>query len=313
MLVEKGAEMKAVQFDQYGDEDVLEVREIDAPVAAPGQIVVRVKAASINPGEAAIRQGVMDSVWPAMFPSGQGSDFAGTVTATGTGADWLTPGEPVLGWTDERASHAELVCVPAEQVIRKPPSLSWEVAGSMFVAPVAGYASVIAVNPMPGETVVVSAAAGGVGSVAVQLAQRAGATVIGLAGEGNHAWLREHDIVPVAYGEGQEDRIRAAAPQGVDALIDTYGGGYLDLGVGLGVEPRRMNSVIDFAAAERLGAQTVGSSQVVNAEVLAHLAELAASEELDIPIAATFPLAEVRAAYRQLADRHTRGKIVLLP
>ncbi|MET9256536.1 NADP-dependent oxidoreductase [Streptomyces sp. NPDC003717] len=305
--------MKAVRFDSYGDEDVLEVRDVDDPVAAPGGVVVRVKATSINPGEAAIRSGAMHEMWPSTFPSGQGSDFAGTVEAVGDGVAGLAPGEPVLGWTDERSAQAELVSVPAEQVVRKPDGLSWEVAGSMFVAPAAGYACVTAVAPRSGETVVVSSAAGGVGGVAAQLARLAGATVIGLAGEGNHDWLREHGIVPVTYGEGQEARIREAAPQGVDALIDTHGGGYLDLGVELGVAPGRMNSVIDFEAAGRLGAQTVGSSQVIDADVLAHLARLAASGELDIPVAATYPLADVRAAYRRLADRHTRGKIVLLP
>src|SRR5277367_457470 len=110
-----------------------------------------------------------------------------------------------------RASQAELVVVPDDQLVAKPPTVSWEVAGSLFVVGFAAYASVQAVAPRAGETVAVSAAAGGVGSVAVQLARRTGATVIGLASEDNHDWLRRHEIVPVTYGEGQADRIREAA------------------------------------------------------------------------------------------------------
>jgi len=302
-----------VRFDRYGDEDVLEVREVDDPEPAAGRMVVRVRAASINPGEIAIREGALHEVWPTSFPSGEGSDLSGAVEALGEGVGGFSPGDAVLGYTDERPSHAELVSVPADQIVRKPDALSWEVAGSMFVAPAAALACVRTVAPQAGETVVVSAAAGGVGSVAVQLARRTGATVIGLAGEANHAWLRDHDIVPVAYGEGLEDRLRAAAPAGLGGMMDTFGGGYVDLAVKLGVRPERINTIVDRQAAGRVGASTVGSSQVITPEVLAELTRSAAAGEFEIPIAATFALDDVRAAYRRLAERHTRGKIVLLP
>jgi NADPH:quinone reductase-like Zn-dependent oxidoreductase len=182
----------------------------------------------------------------------------------------------------------------------------------MFVAPAAAGACVSTVAPQPGETVVVSSAAGGVGSVAVQLARRTGATVIGLASPANHEWLREHDIVPLTYGDGLKHRLEAAAPNGLDAMLDTFGGGYVDLAVELGISPERINTIADRDAAARVGASTVGSSQIISPEVLAELTRLAASGELAIPIAATFPLDDVRAAYRQLAGRHTHGKIVLL-
>jgi NADPH:quinone reductase-like Zn-dependent oxidoreductase len=305
--------MRAVRFDAYGGVDVLDVREVEDPVAGPGRVVVAVKAAGINPGEMAIREGHLDDRWPATFPSGEGTDLAGVVQAVGDGARGFAAGDEVLGWTEERASHAELVAVPADQLIPKPASLPWEVAGSLFVAALAAYASVDAVAPQSGETVVVSAAAGGVGSVAVQLARRAGATVIGLAGEHNHGWLRRHDIVPVAYGPGQADRIREAASGGVDAFIDTFGGGYVDLAIELGVAPPRINTIIDYAAVERLGVNAQGTHAIASASLLAEIAELVASGSLEIPIARTFRLDQVRDAFNELAERHVHGKIVLVP
>ncbi len=203
--------------------------------------------------------------------------------------------------------------VPADQLTAKPASVSWEVAGSLFVVGLAAYASVQAVAPKAGETVVVSAAAGGVGSVAVQLARRTGATVIGLASERNHDWLRSHDIVPVTYGDGQADRIREAAPGTVDAFIDTFGGGYVDLAIELGVAPQRINTIADFEAVERLGVHGQGTHAIASAALLSELVGLVADGSLEIPIAATFPLEQVRDAYRELEGRHTHGKIVLLP
>jgi NADPH:quinone reductase len=172
--------VRAVRFDRYGGVDVLEVREVDDPVAGPGRVLVAVNAAGINPGEIAIREGRLHERFPATFPSGQGTDLAGVVQAVGDGVDAFAPGDEVLGWSEERASQAELVAVPATQLTPKPPGVAGEVAGSLFVVGMAGYASVDAVAPKAGETVVVSGAAGGVGSVAVRLARSTGATVIGL-------------------------------------------------------------------------------------------------------------------------------------
>ena len=305
--------MKAVRFDQYGGVDVLEVREVEDPVAGPGRVVVAVKAAGINPGEIAIREGRLHDRWPATFPSGEGTDFAGVVQAVGEGVTTFAVGDEVLGWTEERASHAELVAVPADQLTARPASVSWEVAGSLFVVGLAAMASVRAVDPQSGETVVVSAAAGGVGSVAVQLARRTGARVIGLASVHNHDWLRRHDIVPVTYGDGQADRIREAAGGTIDAFIDTFGDGYVDLAIELGVAPQRINTIIDYDAVQRLGVNAQGTHAIASAPLLAELARLVADGSLEIPVARTFPLDQVRDAFRELSARHTHGKIVLLP
>jgi NADPH:quinone reductase-like Zn-dependent oxidoreductase len=305
--------MQAVRFDEYGDVDVLEVREVEDPTAGPGRALVEVMAAGINPGEIAIFEGRLHERWPATFPSGEGSDLAGIVRGVGEGVSAVAPGDEVLGWTDERASHAELATVPVEHLTPRPPGLVLEVAGSLFVAGMAALASVRAVDPRPGETVVVSGAAGGVGSIAVQLSRHAGATVVGLASGRNHDWLRSHDIVPVAYGAGQADLIRAIVAGPVDAFIDTYGDGYVDLAVELGVAPARINTIIDAEAVQRVGASMLGTSSIASAQALAELARLAARGSLEVPIAATYPLEQVRDAYSELAMRHTRGKIVLVP
>jgi NADPH:quinone reductase-like Zn-dependent oxidoreductase len=304
--------MKAVRFDEYGGVDVLDVREVEDPVAGPGEVLVAVKAAGINPGEIAIREGRLDARWPATFPSGEGTDFAGIVRALGDGVSHFAAGDEVLGWTEQRASQAELVVVPADQLTAKPESVPWEVAGSLFVVGMAALASVKAVDPQAGETVVVSAAAGGVGSVAVQLARNAGATVIGLAGERNHDWLRAHEVIPVTYGDGQAERIRGATGGKVDAFIDTFGGGYVELASELGVSPDRINTIADFETAQRLGAHSEGTHAIASAPLLAELVGLVADGRLEIPIAETYPLEQVREAFTELADRHTHGKIVLL-
>ncbi len=304
--------MRAVRFDRYGGVDVLEVREVDDPAAAPGRAVIEVRAAAVNPGEISIREGYLHERWPASFPSGEGTDFAGIVRQVGDGVDRVAVGEEVIGWTEERASHAELVAVPQEQLVAKPAGIPWPVAGSLFVVGMAALAGVEAVAPQSGETVVVSAAAGGVGSVSAQLARRTGAAVIGLAGERNHEWLRKHDIVPVTYGDGQAERIRQAGGGALDAFIDTFGGGYVELAIGLGVRPERINTIIDYAAAEKHGTHMQGTHAIGDAERLARFAGLVADGSVEIPVARTYPLEQVQEAYGDLAERHTRGKIVLV-
>ena len=305
---------RAVRFERYGGIDVLNVMEVERPVPGPDEVLVRVKAAGINPGEASIREGRMHERWPATFPSGQGSDLAGVVEEVGRGLDRFSPGDEVLGWTDRRASQAEFVVTPAEQLTGKPAGVSWEAAGALFVAGTTAYAAARAVGASPGDTVVVSGAAGGVGSLTIQLARLAGAAVIGLAGESNHQWLLEHGAIPVAYGERVAERIREVSDGHVDALIDTFGGGYVALAIEeLGVAPERVDTIIDWAAAERYGVKTEGTAAAASADVLAELAGLVDRGELEVPIARVFGLDQVRDAYRELERRHTRGKIVLVP
>ena len=302
---------KAVRFDDYGGVDVLRIEDVPRPVPGEGQVLVQVKAAGINPGEAKIREGMLRERWPATFPSGQGSDLAGVVAETGPGVTGFSAGDEVLGWTDNRASQAEYVVTEAADLTAKPAEVPWEAAGALFVAGATAYAAVRAVALSPGDTVVVAGASGGVGSIAVQLARRAGATVVGLASEPHHAWLTARGVIPVSYGDGVADRIRQAAGR-VDAFIDTVGGDYVRMAVeDLRVEPSRVDTIANFEAVEKYGVKAEGNAFGASAAVLAELAGLIAAGELEVPITATFPLAEVQNAYRRLGQGHVLGKIVL--
>jgi NADPH:quinone reductase-like Zn-dependent oxidoreductase len=293
--------------------DVLKVEEVERPRPGPGQLVVQVKAAGINPGEAYIRKGLFHARWPATFPSGQGSDLAGIVAELGAGAEGFRVGDEVLGFTNKRASQADYVVVDPSDLVRRPPHVSWEVAGSLFVAGTTAYAAIRAVSLKRGETLVVSGAAGGVGSLAVQLGVNAGAKVIGLASEPNHAWLTKHNVIPVSYGDGVADRVRGASGAKVDAFVDTFGDKYVALALELGVAPERINTIINFTDASRYGTKTAGNYDAASAQVLGEVATMVHRGLLEVPIAKTFPLDQVRDAYRELEKRHTRGKIVLVP
>jgi NADPH:quinone reductase-like Zn-dependent oxidoreductase len=304
--------VKAVRFDEYGPVDVLQVVDVPRPAPGPGQVLVQVKAAGINPGEAKIRAGLLARIWPATFPSGQGSDLAGIVAETGDSVTGWSVGDEVIGWTDNRASQAEYVVVEEENLTARPAEVPWEVAGGLFVAGCTAYAAVRAVALTEGDTVVVSGASGGVGSIAVQLARRAGATVIGVAGDDHRQWLTGHGVIPVAYGDGVAGRIRQAAGK-VDALVDTFGADYVEVALSLGVEPSRIDTIANLEAIAKYGVRGDGNAAGASASVLAELAGLIAAGQLEVPVTATFPLDEVRDAYRRLAAGHILGKIVLLP
>ncbi len=304
---------RAVRFDSYGGIEVLKVVEVDRPIPGPGKVLVRVKAAGINPGEASIRKGLFADRWPSTFPSGQGSDLAGIVEEVGPEVANVAVGDEVIGFSNNRSSQAELVVIDSGDLVPRPANVSWEQAGALFVGGTTAYAAVRSVALKAGDTVVISGAAGGVGSIAVQLARDTGAKVIGLAGVANHKWLTDHGVIPIAYGDGVEERIRNASAGKVDAFVDTFGGGYVELALKLGVPANRIDTVIDFAAAAKYGVMTAGNHEAANAGVLGELAGRLASGRLEIPIAKVYPLAEVRDAYRELERRHTRGKIVLEP
>lgn len=302
--------MKAVRFERYGGIEVLRVEDVPIPEPGQGEALVQVKAASINPGEAKIREGLLHARYPATFPSGEGSDLAGIVIKVAPGVVGIATGDEVIGFTDRRASHAEYVVVEVQNLTAKPKNVSWEVGGSLAIAGTTAYASVRAVSLRLGDTVAVSAAAGGVGAIAVQLARRAQAKVIGIASPANHDWLTAHDVKPITYGEDLTDQLRRA---GINAFIDTHGGGYVKLAIALGVARDRINTINDFTAVKQYGVKAEGTEAARNAAVLAELAALIASGDLEVPIAATFPLDDVRGAFKLLEQGHTRGKIVLMP
>ena len=296
--------MRVVRYDRFGGIDQLWIDDVPDPIPGAGQVVIRVQASCINPGSLSALHGA--SYVPAR-------DLAGTVTAVGNYADGVAVGDQVLGWIQDWAAHAELVALPARHVIPKPPELSWDVAGSLFVTPMAGLASVQAVEPQRGETVVIAGASGGVGLTAAQLARRLGASVVGIAGPGSAERLQAHGIVPVLYGDGVEARIRNATDGSIDAFIDAVGSGYVDVALSLGVDPRRINTVVDYQAARDKKVKALGTMDAGGTSSLSELAALAAAGDLTVPIASTYPLQHVQAAYRELAEHRPAGRVVLHP
>lgn len=270
----------AVKFSRYGGPEVLDLVEMTTPVPGDGEVVVEVMAAGLNPCETGIREGRFSKEWPARFPSGQGSDFAGFIVGLGSGVTGWKLNNAVLGHT-VRASHANFVVVPADHIIRKPERLSWEVAGSLFLAAANAWNAVQSVNAQPGKTILVHAAAGGVGGIAAQLAKLRGATVIGTASPASFDHLRQLDIIPVEYGPGLEERLGQIAPNGIDAELDHLG---------------------DDALAN------VDSTDTI---VLTKIAAMVADKQIVVRVAAIYPLSKVRDAYRELEVGHAHGKIVL--
>ena len=314
--MEKTKEQKmnhAVRYDHFGDIGVLYITEL--PTASPkaGEVLVKIKAAGINPGEASIRKGMLEKEFPSTFPSGQGTDFAGIIEAVGDDVNKFKTGDEVIGFTNNRNGQADYVVVKAAQVVPRPPNVSWEAAGGLFVAGTTAYAAVEAVAIKPGETLIVSGAAGGVGSLVVQIAKKRGAKVIGLASEPHHQWLKDHGVVPVAYDGNAEENLKAALNgTKADAFIDTSGKGYVEMAIGLGIPADRIDTIIDFKAAEKYKVKTDGSAAAGNAKVLNELAGMVNNGDLEIPIAKTYPLNQVQEAYKELEQRHTQGKIVLI-
>ena len=299
---------RIVQYNRYGGPEVLDIVEVDEPHAGPGEVRVAVRAAGINNFDSKVRQS--PAIMPnRALPSGQGSEFAGVIDEVGEGSTTAAVGDEVLGWSNFGA-QADFVVVPADQIAPKPATLGWAAAGGLGLVGNTAERSTRAVTPQPRETVLVSAAAGGVGLFAAQFALADGAIVIGTASEDNHDYLRGLGVIPIAYGPGLIDRLRAAAPHGIDAVIDNAGQETIEVAIELGVNPKRINTIVYFEGAARYGISTVGGGGK-KSEDLARLARLVADGTIVLPIAATYPLADVRTAYEQLETRHLRGKIVL--
>ena len=292
----------AVRYSTFGGADVLRVVEVDEPHAGPGQVRVSVRAAGLNPYDYKARAGVYGT--DRALPSGQGFEFAGVVDEVGEGVADLSPGDEVLGFTSF-AAQAEFVVVKEANVALKPAGLDWAVAGGIGLVGNAARRSTDALALGPDDTVLVTAAAGGVGLLATQFALATGATVVGTASGRNHEFLRSLGAIPVAYGDGQLERLRAAAPSAYTAMLDNAGA--VAVGLELGIAPDRINSIVDY---ETPGIGTVGGGRKNRAE-LGELARAAAAGELVFPILAEYPLARVVEAYRRLEERSGLGKIVL--
>ncbi|MEU4159449.1 NADP-dependent oxidoreductase [Actinoplanes sp. NPDC026670] len=301
--------MEAIVFDGFGGPEVLRVAEADVPQPGPGQIRLRVVSAGVNPVDYKIRNGWLAQVFATEFPSTPGWEASGVVDAVGDGVTGLAPGDEVFGFTDT-GSYAGYAL--ATIVARKPAGLGWDEAAAL---PVAGETAQRVLDELAvtdGETVLIHGAAGGVGGVAVQLAVARGATVIGTASAANHEYLRSLGAVPVAYGDGLVDRVRAAAPQGVDAVFDAAGQGALEASVELRGTTGRTVTIADAAAAQQLGVPYSAGGER-SAEALAVLADLAVAGKLRVEVAETFALADAGKAQDRSATGHVRGKLLLRP
>ncbi|MGW7357947.1 NADP-dependent oxidoreductase [Streptomyces sp. NPDC054802] len=305
--------MKAITYRTYGGPDVLEYGDVPDPKLGPDAVLIRVKAASVNPVDWKIQAGYLDGVMDTVFPVIPGWDVAGVVEEAGVGVTEFAPGDEVIGYAREdfvsRGTFAEYVAAPVRTLARKPANLSFEEAAGLPLAGLTAYQALTrALNVGSGDTVLVHAAAGGVGSLAVQIARALGARVIGTASERNHDYLRGLGAEPVAYGEGLAERVRALAPQGVDAVLDLIGGDALKISPELLAEGGRLASVADGAVLALGGRYVFVRPDAGDLEALTALAERG---QLRVDVAAAFPLERAADAQHLNQEGHTRGKVVV--
>ncbi|MFF4338559.1 NADP-dependent oxidoreductase [Kitasatospora sp. NPDC001540] len=306
--------MKAIAINRYGGPDVVEYTELPDPKVGPDTVLVRTRAVGVNPVDWKIREGHLDGVLDAHFPLVMGFDLAGVVQAVGGAVTEYAPGDEVIGYVRkdviEHGTYAELVAAPVRTLARKPAALDWAEAGGLPTAGLTAQQALVgALGLRRGETVLIHAAAGGVGSIACQVATALGARVIGTAGEHNHTFLRGLGVEPVEYGPGLAGRVRALAPEGVDAALDLIGGDAVETSIDLLKDPTRIASVVDYTVTARGGRYVFTRP---DPEDLATVARLAEEGLLTVPVASTFPLSQAASAQALNAEGRTRGKIVLL-
>ncbi|MFC5149718.1 NADP-dependent oxidoreductase [Streptomyces aureoversilis] len=300
--------MKAAVFQEFGGPEVLKVEEVETPRPGAGEIRVRVKAAGVQAYDTAVRAGWNPPGMTISFPQTVGNDFAGVVDEIGEGVTEFAVGDEVLGWA-LLSCYAEYLVVSAEQVVAKPSGMPWEVAGSFSASAQTAHTALKALEVGAGDTLLVHAAAGGVGTIAVQLARVFGATAIGTASERNHEYLRSLGATPVTYGEGLAGRVRELAPGGVTAALDGIGGDALDVSVELVKDKNRIATLVDFGRVEELGVRAVFSQRAK--ERLAELTALYTEGKLRVEVSKTFPLEQAADAHREMETGHVRGKIVI--
>ncbi|MEV6964735.1 NADP-dependent oxidoreductase [Hamadaea sp. NPDC051192] len=298
--------MRAVVFDQFGPPDVLRIVELPDPSAGPGQLRVRVQAAGVQPFDVGVRTGTMPWV-QAGFPQQIGQEYAGIVDQVGEGVTGWAEGDAVLGSTMLNGV-AEYVVVPAENAVRKPAELDFPSAAALVAASQTASGALLELKVAAGETLLVHAAAGSVGTIAVQLARLAGATVVGTAGPANHDYLRTLGALPVAYGEGLVERVRAVAPQGVDVALDAAGRGAIAASVELVSDRDRIGTIVDDAAAAEFGTRVVRAGR--SPQRLAEVVALAAAGKIVLPVRA-YSVDDVVAAHEAVESGHGRGKVVV--
>lgn len=301
---------RAIVFDRYGDPDVLRLADGDMPQPEPERVRVAVRAAGVQPFDALFRSGAAHEWVPAQFPQRLGNEFAGVVDAVGAGVNGFAVGDQVIGWA-MLAAYAEHVMVSVDEIASKPQRMPWIEAGGLSASGQTAATAVAQLGASEHETVLIHAAAGGVGSFATQIARSRGATVIGTASERNHDYLRSLGAIPVTYGDGLAQRVRAASPNGIDAALDCSGTiEALRASLDLVVSRARIGTVAFQPAAAQLGVGRLSTQR--SAAQLRGLTQLYEAGSLQVTVSQTYPLSAAAEAHRSIETGHTRGKIVLV-
>ncbi len=306
--------MRAIAANRFGGNEVLELTEVPDPIVGPDTVLVRTKAVGLNPVDWKSVRGGLKERFPNHFPLVPGWDVAGVVERVGPAVTEFAEGDEVLAY--DREDHvqwgtlAELVGVPIRCVAAKPAGLAWAEAGALPLAGLTAYQCVIAAGIGPGDSVLVHAASGGVGTFAVQFASWAGGRVIGTAGPANHDYVRSLGAEPVAYGDGLVTAVRDLVPDGVSAIIDLVGGDALEATLDLGGDGLRLVSVTNPDRVKALGGRYIFVRPT--AEQLAELSRFAAEGSLRVHVRETFPFEHAVDALARVEEGHGPGKVVVM-
>lgn len=302
--------MRAASYAEFGSADVIKIADVPRPQVGPGTVLVRVKAAGVNPADNKLRAGAMPDMPLPVIP---GWDVAGVVEQPGPDTPDFQAGDEIFAYVRNDVgrgdAYAEYVAVPVNMAARKPAALSFEEAAAVPLAGLTALESVRRSGLRAGQAVLVHAAAGGVGSFAVQLAVHAGARVVGTASETNHEYLRSLGAEPIVYGEGLVERAKALTPQGYDVILDYVGGEAIDTAPQLLAPGGRIVSIVDDRARTELGGEYVWVQP--SSDDLAYLASLADDGVLGVHVAAVFDLDHAAEAMRAVESGHIRGKVVI--
>lgn len=301
--------MRAAAIDRFGGADELRLRRLALPRPTATEVLVRVAAAGVQPTDAAIRDGWVPPGATIDFPQVLGNEFAGTIAAVGDDVTGFAAGNQVAGFR-VLGCYAEFVAVPATQIAHKPADVDWLTAGALSASGQTAHSALERLAARSGETLLVHGAAGGVGSMLVQLARLRGLTVIGTAAAAHHDYLRGLGAIPIAYGEGQLERIRTAAgTRGVDLALDAAGHDNLLTAAEVVADRDRVGTIVEPALANRLGCRWITSDR--SAARLGELLGLCATGDLVVTVRATYPLDDAAAAHRDVGTGHGRGKVAL--
>ena len=304
--------MRAVRFHEYGDAGVLRVEEVPEPEPGEGQVSLRVRAAGVNPVDWKILHGMLDS-GPLQEPRGLGVDVAGVVERVGPGVDDLVPGSEVFG-SSASPAYAEVALADRRLLLVRPPSLPWEVLGSLAVVAGTAYATLDRLGLREGETLLLFGASGGVGLVAAQLAVARGVKVIGTASEAKLGLVGTLGATPVAYGAGMLERLREQAPDGVSAVLDASGHGELSAGVELAGGADRVLTIASYGDAQELGVPFhAGGGGELTVPAMQEIVTLLEAGSFVFPVAGVYGLGQVADALRESEHGHPQGKLVVVP